>query len=82
MTRGLYGNKLVVGKPSSAGDTWNPQEYLSTELLVEGFEKMYTERGWYGGYSNDDLGMDRTGGFCSNATVQLWRYCDAAAVCI
>jgi hypothetical protein len=61
MSRGISGNKLVVGKPSSMQDTWNQQGFVSSDLLITAFSNLYAKRGWYGGYSNNDLAWDMTG---------------------
>lgn len=55
---GLLPNQIIIGKPSSATDSYYPNFYVEAAVLSDGFIKAYQELGWYGGYASDDFAND------------------------
>jgi hypothetical protein len=82
MALGIRGNMLVVGKPSTINDTWNPQSYVDATVLSDGMKALYTNSGWYSGYANNDLANDLTGVYNQATLTALTNLCDDSALCM
>ena len=82
MRMGVRGNMLVVGKPSSVQDTWNPQTFIDGATLADSMTSLYSKAGWYAGYACNDLSNDFSGAFLQTVTKGLITLCDDSALCM
>ncbi len=73
---------LVVGKPSTTDDTWNPQTFIDGSSLSQAMTSAYLTAGWYGGYACNDIANDLSGAFLQTAISGLTNLCDDSALCM